>query len=129
MWCAAPPLRKYPAASRANPLSAQLTRSAPGQGIPGRNWVGHHRLGCSFAYKAASRKLVDDLSVSSGRRWPQSGVCGYVAEHWVRPGRMHWSSSPPCAPTPKEIDGAVTLEQLLFDSALIILTGALELPP
>jgi hypothetical protein len=33
------------------------------------------------------------------------------------------------ADPPKEIDGAVTLEQPLFDSALIILTGTQELPP
>ena len=77
--------RKSSAAQNAG-LSARLMRSTEGKAVLVVIGLAIFGIGCYFAFKGASRKFCDDLTVSPGRAITVLGVFGYVAEGLVLAG-------------------------------------------
>jgi len=77
--------RKSSAAQNAG-LSARLMRSTEGKAILVVAGLVIVCIGCYFAFKGASRKFCNDLTISPGRAITVLGVSGYVAEGLVLAG-------------------------------------------
>jgi hypothetical protein len=77
--------RKSSAAHNAG-LSARMMRSTEGKAVLVVTGFAIAAIGCYRAYKGASRKFCNDLTVSPGRAITVLGVSGYVAEGLVLAG-------------------------------------------
>jgi hypothetical protein len=114
--------RKSSAAQNAE-LSARLMRSTHGKAILVVAGLVIISIGCYFAFKGASRKFCNDLTISPGRAITVLGVSGYVAEGLVLAGAgvlviIAAVHADPAKAT--GLDGAVkTLAQLPYGTVLI----------
>jgi hypothetical protein len=85
-------------------------------------------IGGYFAFKGASRKFLNDLTVAPGPALTALGICGYIAEGLVlaSAGVLVVVASVRADPSKATgLDGAVkTLRYAPFGAALIILAGS-----
>jgi hypothetical protein len=118
--------RKSSAAQNAG-LSAGLMQSTQGKAVLIVVGLVIAAIGGYFAYKGASRKFLNDLTVSPGRALTALGICGYVAEGAVLAGAGVLVIIASIRADPSQatgIDGAVkTLQQAPFGTALIMLAS------
>ena len=119
--------RKSSAAQNAG-LSARLMQSSQGKAVLILVGMVIVAIGGYFAFKGASRRFLNDLTVSPGRPLTALGICGYVAEGVVLAGAgVLVGVASVCADPSKAtgLDGAVkTLRQAPFGTALIVLAGS-----
>lgn len=105
-------------------LSAGLMRFTQGKALLVVIGVVIVVIGCYFAFKGASRKFCNDLTVSPGRAITVLGVCGYVAEGLVLAGAGALVIVAAVRADPSKatgLDGAVkTLGQLPYGAVLIM---------
>jgi hypothetical protein len=115
--------RKSSAAQNAG-LSARLMRSTQGKAVLVVVGVVIVAIGCYFAFKGASRKFCQDLTVSPGRAITVLGVSGYVAEGLVLAGAGVLVIVAAVRADPSKatgLDGSVkTLGQLPYGTVLLV---------
>ena len=115
--------RKSSAAQNAG-LSARLMRSTEGKAILVVAGLVIVCIGCYFAFKGASRKFCNDLTISPGRAITVLGVSGYVAEGLVLAGAGMLVIIAAVHADPSKatgLDGAMkTLAQLPYGTVLIV---------
>ena len=118
--------RKSSAAQSAG-LSARLMGSTQGKAALVVVGLVIVAIGCYFAFKGASRKFCEDLTVSPGRAITMLGVSGYVAEGLVLAGAGVLVIIAAVRADPSKatgLDGAVkTLAQLPYGTVLIVCAG------
>lgn len=109
-------------------LSTWLMRSPEGKAVLAVAGLGIVAIGTYFAFKGASRRFRDDLTISGGRLLTVLGACGHVAEGLVLAvaGLLVIVASIRADPSKATgLDGAVkTLGQMPFGSVLIALAAA-----
>ncbi|MBW0014093.1 DUF1206 domain-containing protein [Mycobacterium sp.] len=119
--------RKSSAAQNAG-LSARLMHSTQGKAILIVAGIVIVAIGGYYAFKGASRKFLNDLTVSPGRALTALGVCGYVAEGIVLAGAGVLVVIASVRTDPSKatgLDGAVkVLQQAPFGTALIVLAAS-----
>ena len=119
--------RKSSAAQNAG-LSARLMHSAQGKVALVTVGLVIVAIGGYFAFKGASRKFCNDLTVSPGRAITALGFCGYVAEGTVLAGAGLLVVVASLRADPSKatgLDGAVkTLREAPFGTALILLAAS-----
>ena len=115
--------RKSSAAQNAG-LSARLMRSTEGKAVLAVIGLAIATIGCYFAYKGASRKFCNDLTVSPGPALTVLGMSGYVAEGLVLAGAGMLVIVAAVRADPSKatgLDGAVkTLGQAPYGTVLIM---------
>ncbi len=120
--------RRQSSAAQNAGLSARLMQSTQGKAILIVVGMVIVAIGGYFAFKGASRKFLNDLSVSPGRALTALGICGYVAEGLVLAGAGLLVVVASVYADPSKatgLDGAVkTLRQAPFGTALIILAAS-----
>lgn len=118
--------RKSSAAQNAG-LSARLMQSTQGKVVLVAVGLVIIAIGSYFAFKGASRKFCNDLTVSPGRAVTALGLCGYVAEGVVLAGAGLLVVVASIRADPSKatgLDGAVkTLREAPFGTGLILLAG------
>jgi hypothetical protein len=109
-------------------LSARLMQSTPGKAVLIIVGVVIVAIGSYFAFKGASRKFLNDLTVSPGWVMTALGVCGYVAEGIVLAfaGVLVVVASVGVDPSKATgLDGAVkAFRHAPFGTALILMAGS-----
>ena len=119
--------RKSSAAQNAG-LSARLMQSAQGKLVLIAVGLVIVAIGSYFAFKGASRKFCNDLTVSPGRTITALGFCGYVAEGTVLAGAGILVVVASIRADPSKatgLDGAVKmLREAPFGTGLILLAGS-----
>ncbi|KUI28799.1 DUF1206 domain-containing protein [Mycobacterium sp. GA-2829] len=115
-------------AERSVGLSTWLMRTPEGKAVLAVAGLGIVAIGGYFAFKGASRRFRDDLTISGGRLLTVLGACGHVAEGLVLAvaGLLVVVASVRADPSKATgLDGAVkTLGQMPFGSVLIALAAA-----
>lgn len=119
--------RKSSAAQNAG-LSARLMQSTQGKAVLITVGLVIVAIGSYFAFKGASRKFCNDLTVSPGWAMTALGFCGYVAEGAVLAGAGLLVVVASIRADPSKatgLDGAVkTLREAPFGTGLILLAGS-----
>ncbi|WP_197375715.1 DUF1206 domain-containing protein [Mycolicibacterium baixiangningiae] len=115
-------------AERTIGLSTWLMRTPEGKAVLAVIGLGVMAVGCYFAYKGATRRFRDDLTISGGRLLTVLGVCGHVAEGLVLAGAGALVVVASVRADPSKatgLDGAVkALGQAPFGSVLIGVAAA-----
>lgn len=119
--------RRKSGAARDAGLSARLMQSTPGKAMLIVVGVVIVVIGSYYAFKGASRKFLNDLTVSPGRTLTALGICGYVAEGIVLAvaGVLVVVASVTADPSKATgLDGAVKVfRQAPFGTALILMAA------
>ncbi|BBY18364.1 DUF1206 domain-containing protein [Mycolicibacterium litorale] len=119
---------RHSSAERSVGLSIWLMRSPEGKALLAVIGLGVTALGCYYAFKGASRRFRDDLTISGGRLLTVLGVCGHVAEGLVLAGAGVLVVVASIRADPSKatgLDGAVkALGQAPFGSVLIGIAAA-----
>lgn len=109
-------------------LSARLMQSAQGKVVLITVGLVIAAIGGYFAFKGASRRFCNDLTVSPGRTITALGFCGYVAEGTVLAGAGILVIVASIRADPSKatgLDGAVKmLREAPFGTGLILLAGS-----
>ncbi|TFV55735.1 DUF1206 domain-containing protein [Mycobacterium sp. PS03-16] len=119
---------RYSAATRSMGLSAWLMRTPEGKAALAGIGVGVIAIGGYFAFKGASRRFREDLTISGGRLLTVLGACGHIAEGLVLAGAGVLVVIASIRADPSKatgLDGAVkALQQAPFGSVLIGVAAA-----
>jgi hypothetical protein len=119
--------RRRSSAAQDAGLSARLMQSTPGKALLIVVGIIVVAIGSYYAFKGASRRFLNDLTVTPGRTLTALGICGYVAEGIVLAfaGVLVIVASLRVDPSKATgLDGAVkAFGQAPFGTALILLAA------